>query len=80
MFNFLPVLPSAASQKNDWEEGSTALGHHLIDFWTNICLCQSLILEKNPMGGPDLYQVSTCVLFGDTRWLDMQAVVMAYVR
>jgi phospholipid-translocating P-type ATPase (flippase) len=42
----------SGGQRNDWEEGSTALGHHLIDFWTNICLCQSLIIEKNPEG-PD---------------------------
>ncbi|EFN58106.1 hypothetical protein CHLNCDRAFT_20630, partial [Chlorella variabilis] len=45
-----------AAARHDWDEGSTALGHHLIDFWTNICLCQSLILEKNPLGGLDLYQ------------------------
>lgn len=43
-------------QAHDWEEGSTALGHHLVDFWTNICLCQSLILEKNPAGGANLFQ------------------------
>lgn len=43
-------------QHHDWEEGSTALGHHVVDFWTNICLCQSLILENNPKGGPKLYQ------------------------
>jgi hypothetical protein len=46
-----------AGQAHDWEEGSTALGHHLVDFWTNICLCQSLILEKNPAGGANLFQV-----------------------
>lgn len=52
-----------AGQRNDWEEGSTALGHHLIDFWTNICLCQSLIIEKNPEGPdslPHVYQVRCC--------------------
>ena len=43
-------------QGHDWESGATALGHHLIDFWTNICLCQSLILEHNPAGGPAIYQ------------------------
>jgi len=55
-----PWSPSSPGQRNDWEEGSTALGHHLIDFWTNICLCQSLIIEKNPEGPdtlPHVYQV-----------------------
>ena len=50
-------MPAAGELRNDWEEGTTALGHHVIDFWTNICLCQSLILEKNPLSGADLYQV-----------------------
>ena len=57
--------PPPAGQRNDWEEGSTALGHHLIDFWTNICLCQSLIIEKNPEGPdnlPHVYQVCCCCL------------------
>ena len=54
-----PLCRSPAGQRNDWEEGSTALGHHLIDFWTNVCLCQSLIIEKNPEGPdtlPHVYQ------------------------
>lgn len=47
---------SNPGHRHDWEEGSTALGHHVVDFWTNICLCHSLILEDNPEGGPKLYQ------------------------
>lgn len=33
------------------------LGHHLLDFWTNICVCHSLIVHENPQGGLPLYQV-----------------------
>lgn len=32
------------------------LGHHVLDFWTNICICQSLLVEE----GLGVYQVSTC--------------------
>lgn len=45
--------------QHDWESGNTALGHHLVDFFTNICICQSLILESNASeeGGLPVYQV-----------------------
>ena len=33
------------------------LGCHLVDFWTNICLCQSLIVEEAEDDGPPIYQV-----------------------
>lgn len=23
------------------------MGHHLVDFWINVCLCQSLIIEES---------------------------------
>lgn len=26
------------------------LGHHMIDFWTNLCVCHSLIVEDGPSG------------------------------
>lgn len=48
--------PARGGGSHDWDSGTTALGHHLLDFWTNICICQSLILEHNPTGGPDIYQ------------------------
>lgn len=32
------------------------LGHHLVDFWCNICLCHSLIVEEAEDGGPPIYQ------------------------
>lgn len=48
--------PAGGDQQHDWESGTTALGHHLLDFWTNVCLCQSLILENNPAGGLAIYQ------------------------
>ena len=34
------------------------LGHHLLDFWINICLCHSLIVEdRDEEPGPPGYQV-----------------------
>ena len=33
------------------------LGCHLVEFWTNICLCQSLIVEEAEDDGPPIYQV-----------------------
>ena len=35
---------------------SLTLGHHMMDFFTNICLCHSLILEPHPDGGQPRYQ------------------------
>ncbi len=32
------------------------LGHHLLDFWVNICLCHSLIVEEAEDGGLPIYQ------------------------
>lgn len=32
------------------------LGHHMVDFFTNICLCQSLILEPSTEEGQAVYQ------------------------
>ncbi|KAK9806980.1 hypothetical protein WJX72_009386 [[Myrmecia] bisecta] len=32
------------------------LGHHVLDFWTNVCLCHNLIVEKAPEGAKVLYQ------------------------
>ena len=34
------------------------LGCHLVDFWTNICLCQSLIVEEAEDDGLPIYQAS----------------------
>ena len=40
-------------------EANSTLGQHLVDFWTNVCICQSLIIEDNPKaGGLPIYQVS----------------------
>jgi len=41
---------------NDLDRGTTALGHHMVDYWTNVLICQSLILEENPNGGLPIYQ------------------------
>ena len=32
------------------------MGHHMVDFWINICVCHSLIVEDHPTGGK-VYQV-----------------------
>ena len=32
------------------------LGHHMVDFWTNLCICHSLIVEDHPTLGK-VYQV-----------------------
>lgn len=37
-------------------ETALVLGHHVLDFWTNICVCHSLIVHENPQGGLPLYQ------------------------
>jgi len=34
-----------------------ALAEDQLEFWTNICLCHSLIVEPNPAGGLPVYQV-----------------------
>lgn len=39
-------------QVNDPE---IVLGSHQLDFWTNICICHSLIVEVGPLGQP-IYQ------------------------
>lgn len=38
------------------DAADVVLGQHLLDFWLNICICQSLIVEKPP-GGGIVYQV-----------------------
>jgi hypothetical protein len=37
---------------------AVVLGHHLLDFWTNVCVCHMLIVEASAGGsGPPVYQV-----------------------
>ncbi|KFM22669.1 putative phospholipid-transporting ATPase IA [Auxenochlorella protothecoides] len=59
------VLSQASSFKRESEEGPQrspgdagvgTLSSHLMDFWTNLCICQSLILEDDPKGDKPLYQ------------------------
>lgn len=33
------------------------LGSQALDFWTNVCVCHSLIVEEDPKGGLPIYQV-----------------------
>jgi len=35
---------------------TVTLGHHMVDFFTNICLCHSLILEDDNTGAQPMYQ------------------------
>lgn len=37
--------------------GNILLGHHMLDFWINLCVCHSLIVEDHPTGGK-VYQVA----------------------
>ena len=39
------------------EADLVVLGCHLVDFWINIALCQSLIVEAAEDDGPPIYQV-----------------------
>ena len=41
---------------SDAVRSSLTLGHHMMDFFTNICLCHSLILDPNPGEGKSIYQ------------------------
>ena len=42
------------------EVSPVVLGCHLLDFWINICLCHSLIVEEAEDEGPPIFQVSSC--------------------
>ena len=44
------------------QEEELLLGHHLLDFWTNICVCHNLITEENAEGGPPVYQATPLCL------------------
>lgn len=37
------------------------MGHHMVDFWINICICHSLIVEDHPSGGK-VYQASHSIM------------------
>ena len=39
---------------------AVVLGHHMVDFWTNVCVCHTLIVEAGAGAegaGPPIYQV-----------------------
>jgi hypothetical protein len=46
--------PAPVSQQ---EQDSLLLGHHLVDLWTNLCICHNLITEQAQDGVPGVYQV-----------------------
>ena len=49
------ATPDAAAAVRDAD--LVVLGCHLVDFWINIALCQSLIVEAAEDDGPPIYQV-----------------------
>lgn len=50
--------------------GESSLGPHLVDFWTNVCICQSLIIEEpEEEGGLPIYQVRPWLAPGGFPWL-----------
>ncbi len=44
-----------------------ALAEDQLEFWTNICLCHSLIVEPSPGGGLPVFQVCSPLAFLMTR-------------
>ncbi len=36
---------------------SELLGQQTLDFWLNLCICHTLIVEQDDNGGPSVYQV-----------------------
>ena len=46
------------------------LGHHVIDFFLNLTLCQQLIVEENPLGPdhPAVYQVAARMCVCGVLW------------
>ena len=47
----------APSVSSPGELEELLLGHHLFDFWTNLCICHNLITEESEPGCPPIYQV-----------------------
>lgn len=48
--------PSKDSELELTPQSALALGHHMTDFFTNICLCHSLILESTADSDKPIYQ------------------------
>jgi magnesium-transporting ATPase (P-type) len=50
------AAPGGKGGRDAAVRAALALGHHLVDFYTNLTLCHSLILEDDPAGGQARYQ------------------------
>jgi hypothetical protein len=63
MIHVLRTLHVQSMCRGESEPSGAALlelGSRLLDFWLNICVCNSLIVEKSSAeGAPPVYQVST---------------------
>lgn len=44
------------------EISPVVLGCHLLDFWINLCVCHSLIVEEAEDEGPPIFQASSCYI------------------
>lgn len=42
---------------NAESQAAILLGHHFVDFWMNLCICQNLITEESKEGSKAVYQV-----------------------
>ncbi len=51
------------------EVNPVVLACHLLDFWINICLCHSLIVEEAEDEGPPIFQASTLLMQKDHQTL-----------
>jgi hypothetical protein len=54
------------------EADPIVLAAHLVDFWTNICLCHSLIVEEAADDGPPIYQASGCAALSCSSFMPLQ--------
>ena len=48
---------SAGAALSAEQQQTLLLGHHLVDFWTNICVCHNLITEEGDGTELPAYQV-----------------------
>lgn len=55
--------PGSRGADSTSAEDQRLLGQQTLDFWMNLCLCHTLIVEEGEKGEPPIYQVSDLVPF-----------------